>query len=90
VRRVRALAPRPGAYTEHAGERLRVLAASALDGTAGDAPGTVRRGGPTPLRIATGAGWLVPRTLQRPGGRPLPAAEFLRGCPLADGARLGG
>jgi methionyl-tRNA formyltransferase len=89
VRQVRAFAPRPGAFTQLAGEPLRILAARAVAGAAGEAPGSVRldadgRG----LRIATGAGWLVPLVLQRAGGRPLDAAEFLRGARLSDGILL--
>ena len=89
ARRVRAMAPRPGAFTTLQGERLRVLAARALEGRCDDAPGTVRLGGAAPLRIATGDGWLAPRILQRAGGKPLDVEVFLRGSPLADGARLG-
>jgi methionyl-tRNA formyltransferase len=89
ARRVRAMAPRPGAFTELAGERLRVLGARALPGPAGDAPGTLRLGGDAPVRIATGDGWLAPRVLQSAGGKPLAVTEWLRGHALADGARLG-
>jgi len=87
ARRVRALAPRPGATAVLAGEPLRILGARALPGHAGDPPGTLRRDGGT-LRVATGDGWLVPTVLQRAGGRALPADAFLRGHPVADGARL--
>jgi methionyl-tRNA formyltransferase len=88
ARRVRALAPRPGACAFLAGEPLRILAARAEAARAADPPGTVRRGGDPPLRIATGDGWLVPTTVQRAGGRALPVADFLRGHALTDGARL--
>lgn len=88
ARRVRAMAPRPGAFTTLAGERMRVLAARALDDHCADAPGTLRVGGAAPLRIATSAGWLAPRIVQRAGGKPLDVDVFLRGNPLADGARL--
>jgi methionyl-tRNA formyltransferase len=37
------------------------------------------------LHVATGQGVLRLRKLQRPGGRMLPAAEFLRGFPVAAG-----
>jgi len=40
------------------------------------------------LLIATGSGVLRVRCLQRPGARMLPAAEFLRGFPLATGLQL--
>ncbi|MGH7996525.1 MAG: hypothetical protein ACREFX_09255 [Opitutaceae bacterium] len=40
------------------------------------------------LLIATSAGLLRLRRLQRPGGRMLRAPEFLRGFPVAAGTRL--
>jgi methionyl-tRNA formyltransferase len=90
ARRVRAMAPRPGAFTTWQGERLRILAATALAARCGDAPGTLRIGGDAPLRIATGDGWLAPRLLQRAGGKLLDVDAFLRGHPLADGTHVGG
>ena len=87
ARRVRALAPRPGAVALLAGERLRILGARALPGAPGVPPGTARTAEGA-LRIATGDGWLVPTRLQRAGGRPLATDEFLRGHPIADGTRL--
>ena len=97
VRRVRAFAPSPGAWTELDGERLRILAARAEAGPADDTPGSVRRQAlPGPdaqrrsiLRIATGDGWLVPLRVQRAGGRELDVDAFLRGREIPDGARLG-
>ncbi len=88
VRRVRAFAPRPGAYAVVSGETLRILAAHAEPGPCDRAPGMLHVGATDSVRIATSEGWLVPDVLQRPGGRPLPAAEFQRGHPLADGARI--
>ncbi len=40
------------------------------------------------LLVATGDGVLRVRRLQRPGGRMLAAAEFLRGCPIPAGTML--
>jgi methionyl-tRNA formyltransferase len=40
------------------------------------------------LLVGTGQGVLRLRKLQRPGGRMLPAAEFLRGWPVASGTGL--
>jgi methionyl-tRNA formyltransferase len=89
-RKVRAMAPRPGAWSVWEGERLRILRARVLAEPAVEAPGTVRAGAPdAPLRIATGSGWLAPLVLQRAGGRPLAVADFQRGRTIADGARLG-
>jgi methionyl-tRNA formyltransferase len=87
ARRVRALAPKPGAFAELAGEPLRLLGARAEAGTAHLPPGTLRVEGGV-LRIATGSGWLVPTRLQRAGGRALDTAEYLRGNPIENGARL--
>lgn len=88
TRRVRAMAPRPGAFTAWNGESLRILAARSEAKGVDEAPGTVvvtDEG----LRIATGNGWLHPLRLQRPGGKPLPVAEFQRGRGLETGTRLG-
>jgi len=91
ARRVRAMAPRPGAFVPWRGEPLRVLASRAepADGTPTDPPGTVRVAEDGGVRIATGGGWLVPTRLQRAGGRALDTADFQRGRGLADGDRVG-
>lgn len=64
--------------------------ASARGGEAGPpAPGTLDFSDPEqPLRIATGEGWLLPLVIQRPGGKPLALADFLRGFEMPEGARL--
>jgi len=90
ARRVRAFAPKPGAFTTFRGEPLRLLRALAAPGPVDRAPGAVARGHDPLLRIATGDGWLVPLALQRAGGRALETADFLRGCALEDGIVLGG
>ena len=84
-RQVRAFAPAPGAWFEHAGERIKVLAAVPAEG--GGTPGVVVDDLPS---VACGAGRLVLTRLQRAGRAPLAAAEFLRGCPLPMGSNLGG
>ncbi len=83
-RQLRALNPWPGCWTELAEERLRILAGQAVAGQG--QPGQVLDGAPT---VATGSGAIRPTLLQRAGGRPLPAAEFLRGCPIPVGTMLG-
>jgi len=89
-RRIRAFDPFPGATTELAAEAVKAWAAQALPGThPADAPGTVLEASAQGIAVACGQGRLLVTELQRPGGRRLPAAEFLRGCPLAPGARLG-
>jgi methionyl-tRNA formyltransferase len=87
ARRVRAMAPRPGARAHLGAETLRILAAHAEPGDATLAPGTLQRASDT-LRVATARGWLALDRLQRAGGRPLDTAELLRGFAIADGARF--
>jgi len=85
--RVRGLAPTPGAWLELArggrGERVKVLR-TALSTDAGP-PGSVLDGR---LTIACGSGAVRVLEVQRPGRRPVTAAEFLRGFPVAAGTRL--
>ena len=52
------------------------------------APGTVLGADGAGLLVATGDGVLRVLRLQRPGGKMLPAAEFLRGFPIAAGTVL--
>jgi methionyl-tRNA formyltransferase len=40
------------------------------------------------IDVATGAGVLRLEVLQKPGGKPLQAAEFLRGFPIRAGQRF--
>jgi len=87
TRRVRALSPKPGAAARLGDERLRILAAHAEPGRPGLVPGSPVHSRDA-LRVATGDGWLVLDRVQRAGGRPLTAAEFLRGFSLPDGARF--
>jgi methionyl-tRNA formyltransferase len=88
VRRVRAMAPRPGAFAMEGDRPLRILAAEAISGPSDDAPGTARVADDGSLRIAADDGWLVPLVLQRAGGRALDVRDFQRGRPISDGARL--
>jgi methionyl-tRNA formyltransferase len=78
ARRVRAFHPWPVAELDLAGERVRVLGAEMLAAaSAGAAPGTVLAATRAGIELATGAGRLRLTRLQRPGGRPLTAQEYL-------------
>ena len=85
-RTVRALAPSPGTWFAHEGERIKVLAAEKAAGTADAPPGAVLD---QALTIACGAGSaLRPTRLQRAGKAPMAADAFLRGRPIEAGTRL--
>jgi len=82
-RQIRALSPRPGAWSRLRDERIRILEAEVR--LADGAPGLAMD---DRLLIGCGQGALRLRRLQRPGKRILPAEEFLRGCPVTAGTRL--
>ena len=84
-RRVRACDPRPGAWFEAAGTRVKALAAELVETSAAAPPGRVLD---DRLTVACGEGALRPTRLQRAGGAELAAAEFLRGFPLPAGTLL--
>ena len=75
-RKVRAMAPAPGAWFEAHGERIKLLSADAVDGDA--APGTLIDS----ATIACGSRALRLVTVQRAGRGAMTSAELLRGFAL--------
>lgn len=70
------------------GESIKLWAAQPIAAQAGGLPGTVVAVGADGVDVACGTGALRVTQLQRPGGRRLAAADFLRGFPLQPGARF--
>ena len=85
-RRIRAFAPRPGAWFEARGTRIRALAARVVGGIDA-APGTVTGDGTV---VACGAGGVRLERLQRAGRGAVDAQAFLRGFDLPAGTVLAG
>ncbi|MBT9372092.1 methionyl-tRNA formyltransferase [Rhizobium sp. CSW-27] len=84
---IRGLSPFPGAWFE-AGingkpERIKVLESTLAEGQG--TAGTILD---DRLTVACGEGAIRLTRLQKAGGKPLAAEEFLRGTPLASGTRL--
>lgn len=75
--KVRAFNPWPVAEAQLAGERVRIHAAVALDETHDAAPGSVLHATRVGIDIACGQGALRIRTLQRDGGKPISAQDYL-------------
>ena len=82
-RLVRAFAPAPGAFFEHAGERVRILAGEIVDGVG--APGEVLDDA---LTIACGGSAIRPVLVQRAGRGVMTAGDLLRGFAIPAGTRL--
>lgn len=80
--RVRGYNPMPVAWTELSGERVRIFEARMEPGNADAAPGTIVAEASDGIRVACGAGLLDILKLQRPGGKPLSAADAIRGRSL--------
>ena len=92
ARRIRAFDPFPGMTvplaTATGVETLKIWQAGAEPAAQAADPGTVLSADATGVRVACGKGQLCLTQLQRPGGKRLGAADFLRGCPLQPGQRL--
>jgi methionyl-tRNA formyltransferase len=86
-RQVRAFRPVPGCRSSLRGEPLKVWRARLADG--GGAPGAVLSADASGILVACGNGALRLTELQRQGGKRLAAADFLRGCMVVPGERLG-
>ena len=85
-RTVRALAPAPGAWFSHGGERIKVLAATEASLAVEAPPGTVID---EALTIACGEdSALRPTRLQRAGKTPMGTDAFLRGRSIEAGTQL--
>jgi len=93
ARRIRAFNPFPGAASVLGGETIKFWFAEAIPGSQppeAALPGKVLAVSPQGVDIATGAGVLRATRLQKPGGKPMDVAEFLRGFALQPGLVFGG
>jgi len=82
-RKVRGLAPFPGAWFELDGERVKLLLAEEVSGA-----GVIGEVLDSDFTIACGQGAIRPLILQRAGKPAMARADFLRGRPVAAGAFL--
>ena len=86
--RLRAFEPWPGGYFDHGTKRIKVGHTTAEpDTTITIQPGMVVNA-KSSLQIATGKGLICFHELQLPGGRMLPATDFLNGYQIAPGDKL--
>jgi methionyl-tRNA formyltransferase len=84
-RLIRGLSPFPGAWTEIAGQRVKLLGARLAEGSG--APGEVLD---ETFTVACGTGAVQVTRAQREGRGPQEAEAFLRGLAVPRGTRLGG
>ncbi|MCA9666165.1 MAG: methionyl-tRNA formyltransferase [Myxococcales bacterium] len=87
---IRGMDPWPGAYADHAGERLKLFRSALGQGQGGAAPGTVLGRDERGLLVACAEGEAVfVGDLQLAGRRRMAASALLAGYEIADGAVLG-
>ena len=84
-RQIRAFNPAPGAWFEHGGERIRILACDLVDTAGLGAPGEVLD---EQLTIECLAGAIRPTWVQRAGRAAMATSELLRGFAIAPGTHL--
>ena len=84
--RINGLFPWPACTIQVNGQSVKLGLADHIGGTA--KPGEVIGAGVVGLLIGTGNGVLRLRRMQRPGGKMLPTAEFLRGFAVAPGTQV--
>jgi methionyl-tRNA formyltransferase len=84
--KIRAFNPFPGATASFNGVPVKIWRAEAVETAPGMAPGQViGAGAQAGVIVACGEAALRLTELQKPGGKRLPAAEFLKGFPMEGG-----
>ncbi|MDP9970790.1 methionyl-tRNA formyltransferase [Variovorax paradoxus] len=90
VRRIRAFDPFPGANSALDGETIKLWAAHAAPpAEVSAAPGTLLAVSDAGVAVAAAGSVVMATELQRPGGKRLAVADFLRGFDLKPGQRFG-
>ena len=85
---IRGMNPWPGAFTFHGDKRLIIFKAKPILMDAAETPGTVIKGFPDELRVATSNGVLSVMGIQGASGKRLLIKDFLRGYDLPFGTIL--
>jgi len=87
---IRALDPRPGAYTLLEGKQIKLFSSMVVDRSGLDGvPGRVVRHTKEAIHVDTGQGIIGIREIQYPGKKRLSIPDFLRGFPLPEGTIFG-
>ena len=87
---IRALDPRPGAYTTLGGKGIKLFSSRVVDeGRQGGIPGRVAGERDEGIQVETLKGVVEIRELQYSGRKRLPASDFLRGFPIRGDTILG-
>jgi methionyl-tRNA formyltransferase len=86
---VRGLYPWPGAFTYLEERLLKVFRTQVIAHDSDREPGTVLEASDAGLLVKTGRDSLLVREVQQQDRKRMPAAQFVRGCKVGRGTRLG-
>jgi len=86
---IRGVTPWPGAFTFLGDNRLKIFKSHPIENQTNEPPGTVLKGFPDELRIATARGVLVVEEIQGASGKRLSIKDFLRGHQIPAGSIFG-
>lgn len=87
-RRIRAMDPWPGAFTEYMGETLKIWEADIDEEISQSECGTITEVSPDGIRIAAKEGTLIAKVIQMPGKKRVAVKEFLKGNSIEKGTVL--
>lgn len=86
---IRAFDPAPGAFASIRGVAVKLFRSTVQSGVHAGEPGSIVHAGREGVDVVCGQGTILRVTeLQRPGGKRLPAEQFLAGFPLHPGERF--
>jgi methionyl-tRNA formyltransferase len=88
-KRLRAMIPWPGAFTQMEEKILKVCWAEIDETSHGHPPGCIVDVGPQGIRVTAGKGYLILKEVQLEGKKRLPVRAFLLGHPVDAGTILG-
>ncbi|MHC1721276.1 MAG: methionyl-tRNA formyltransferase [Clostridiaceae bacterium] len=76
---IRGLNPWPIAYTQYNGTMMKIYSSEPANSETAFKAGTIVDVSKNGIRIACGKGELVAKTVQFPGGKPMPVSEYIKG-----------
>ncbi len=88
-RQIRAMDPRPGAYTLIGGTPMKLFRAEPSDHPVNHTPGLIKDVGSRGMLVAAGRGDLLITRIQIPGKPPVEVAEYIKGNKIEIGTVLG-
>ncbi|MGI6732824.1 MAG: methionyl-tRNA formyltransferase [Anaerovoracaceae bacterium] len=88
-RQIRAMNPRPGAYTFLEGVPIKLFSAELVGSDVNDRPGLIKDVSRKGILVAAGEGDLLVTRIQMPGKRPMDVSEYIKGNKIEIGTVLG-